>query len=111
MAGGAAAGSEMEAQLAILVFFLVGGASIWLGLQACSPRYRALRRLVANGESSKARVIPPIAVLWREVVARVGSMAPIPAKELPRLKGRLIRAGFRRPEASRYFHGIRAICT
>jgi tight adherence protein C len=49
--------------------------------------------------------------LWRELLSRIGSAVPASSRDLPRLKRRLIRAGFRNPNAARYFQGIRLVAT
>jgi tight adherence protein C len=49
------------------------------------------------------------ALVWRELVDRIGSSVPASAKDLPRLKRRMIQAGFRDPAAIRVFHGARAV--
>jgi tight adherence protein C len=38
-------------------------------------------------------------------------VAPGSARDLPRLKRRLIKAGLRNPNAARYFHGVRLVTT
>jgi tight adherence protein C len=49
--------------------------------------------------------------MWRELVARLGSVLPASERDLPRLKRRLIRAGYRNPNAARYFQGFRVVCS
>ena len=51
------------------------------------------------------------ALIWRELVSRIGSAVPASGRDLPRLKRRLIRAGFRNPNAARYFQGLRPVTT
>jgi tight adherence protein C len=46
---------------------------------------------------------------WREVVSRVGTAVPGSAKNLPRLKRQLARAGFRGPGAFRVLQGARML--
>jgi tight adherence protein C len=50
-------------------------------------------------------------MLWRDLVGRLGSAMPASARNLPRLKRRLIRAGIRNPNAALYFQGIRLVAT
>jgi tight adherence protein C len=49
--------------------------------------------------------------MWRELVSRIGTAVPASARALPQLKRRLIRAGFRNPNAARNFQGIRLVTT
>ena len=55
--------------------------------------------------------LPSPSLIWRELVARVGSMVPASSKDVPQLRRRLIRAGFRNPGAVRFFRGVRAVST
>jgi len=52
-------------------------------------------------------VVSP-AMVWKSLASRIGKTVPAPAKDLPRLKRRLLRAGFRGPSAARLFQGVRA---
>jgi tight adherence protein C len=95
--------------LAIVVFLLVAAVTAALGLSLSSTRGRALRRLALP--APKAPALPSPGVIWRELVARIGALVPASSKDLPELKRRLIRGGMRSPNASRYFHGSRALTT
>jgi tight adherence protein C len=46
-------------------------------------------------------------MVWRELVDWIGSSVPAPSADIPRLKRRLIRAGFRDPATVRVFQGVR----
>jgi tight adherence protein C len=46
-------------------------------------------------------------MLWRELVGRIVAVLPASPKDLPRLKRRLLRAGFRNPAAAKYLQGAR----
>ena len=60
-----------------------------------------------SGAPAGAHAVP--GPVWRELVSRIGTAVPASARDLPRLKRRLIRAGFRNPNAARYFQGIRPV--
>jgi tight adherence protein C len=96
--------------LTALVFLLVAGGTAWAGLRAGAWRARGVHRL-ASSRAPGADPFPSAAELWRELVGRLGSFVPAPARNLPRLKRRLIRAGMRSPNAARYFQGIRLVTT
>jgi tight adherence protein C len=51
------------------------------------------------------------ALVWRELVNRIGTAVPASGRDLPRLKRRLIRAGYRSPNAARNFQGVRPVTT
>src|SRR6266540_3305140 len=96
--------------LAIIVFVLVATASTALGLSLGAARARALRRL-APQRVLNTPILPSPWLVWRELVARIGSLVPASPKNLSLLKRRLIRGGMRSPNASGYFHGARALST
>jgi tight adherence protein C len=55
---------------------------------------------------------PPLVsphLAWHELVARIGSFVPAPSKDLPALKRRLVRAGFRNPKAAVVLGGLRLV--
>jgi tight adherence protein C len=94
----------------LIVFVLVatGTAALWLAVDGV--RARAVRRL-AEKAARPAPALYSYALIWHELVNRIGSVLPSSPKDLPRLKRRLICAGYRHPDAPRYFHGIRAVST
>src|SRR5437868_13454965 len=71
-------------------------------------RARALARL-APPKAAAAPSIPSAAIVWRELIDRIGSSVPGSPKDLPRLKRRLLRAGFRDPGTVRIFQGARPV--
>jgi tight adherence protein C len=101
----------MIANLTIVVFCLVLASTLALGWYLSSRRGRLLRRLALPKEVVKTPILPSPWVVWRELVARIGSVVPSSAKDLPLLKRRLVRAGLRHVNAARYFNGTRAIAT
>src|SRR6185369_77329 len=51
--------------------------------------------------------IPSPSLIWHQLVDRIGSLVPASPKDLPGLKKRLIRAGFRGQNAPGIFNGAR----
>jgi tight adherence protein C len=94
----------------VLLFILVAFGTAWAGLRAGGWRVRGIQRLTAV-PGHAAELIPSSALLWRELVSRLGAMAPGSARDLPQLKRRLVKAGFRGPNAARYFQGARLVST
>jgi tight adherence protein C len=94
--------------LTVVVFVLVAAGTATLGIELSARRARTLDRLAAP-RARVPDVLPSPALLWRELVSRIGSAIPTPSKDLPLLKRRLIRAGLRHPNAPRYFQGARAV--
>jgi tight adherence protein C len=96
--------------LAGIVFVLVAAATAALGFSLGAVRGRALRRL-APPRVVNAPILPSPWLVWRELVARIGSLVPASPKDQSELKRRLVRGGMRGRNAARYFHGMRAIAT
>lgn len=91
------------------VFVLVAVVTMFLGLRAGSGRAEALARLAAAPLPRPS--VTPSGLVWRDLVNRIGATFPTSTKDLPKLKIRLIRAGFRSPAAPRLFQGARAVST
>ena len=92
--------------LAVFVLASGGTAALWLTLNG--ERMRAVRRLADKPTHPQPKLYSH-ALIWRELVSRIGRVLPASAKDLPILKRRLIRAGYRHPSAPRYFQGFRTV--
>src|SRR5580700_1331783 len=96
--------------LTSLVFVSVAVVTALLGLRLTDWRTRAVDRL-APRVGSVSPFLPSPSLIWQQLVSRIGSLVPASPKDLPRLKKRLIRAGFRGQDAPRYFNGARVVST
>jgi len=96
--------------LTCLVFASVAAVTAFLGLRLTDWRTRAVDRLAPRAQSVST-FLPSPSLIWQELVSRVGSLVPASPKDLPRLKRRLIRAGFRSQNAPKVFNGARAVST
>ena len=96
--------------LTVLVFASVAVMTALLGRYLGSVRARAVKRLRPE-RVVETPILPSPWLVWRELVARIGSLVPASSKDLPKLKRKLMRAGLRGQNASRYFNGARAITT
>ncbi len=95
----------MIGMFTVVVFLLAGAAPLLFAWRAWSWRARALGRL--SPRAAPVLAAPSTAMLWRELVGRIGAMLPASPKDLPRLKRRLLRAGFRHPGAAGWLQGAR----
>ncbi|HEX6971423.1 MAG TPA: type II secretion system F family protein [Limnochordia bacterium] len=91
---------------AAVVFMLVAAGTLAAGLRLSAWRSRALARLAPRRTATAP--LPSAAMVWRELVNRIGSTVPASGRDLGQTKRRLIRAGFRDPSAARLFQGARA---
>jgi tight adherence protein C len=96
--------------LTFLVFVSVAAVTIVLGLRVTDQRTRAVERLAPRGVVTSP-FLPSPSLIWHELVSRIGSLVPSSPKDLPRLKRRLVRAGYRSHGAPGIFYGARAVST
>jgi tight adherence protein C len=96
--------------LTAALFLLVAAGIAWAGLGAGTRRARGVQRIAAPAAQAADPEASP-ALIWRDLVNRIGSAVPASARDLPRLKRRLMRAGFRHPNAASYFQGARLLAT
>jgi tight adherence protein C len=94
--------------LVVAVFLSVASVSLLVGFRSGGRRAKALVRLSAPGEQVPDYVPAP-GLIWHQLVNWIGTVVPASPKDLPLLKRRLIRAGFRDPEAARIFNGAKAV--
>jgi len=94
--------------LVAAVFLSVASVSLLVGLRGGGRRAKALARLSAPGQQVPDYVPAP-SLIWHQLVNWIGSVVPASPKDLPLLKRRLMRAGFRSPEAARLFHGAKGV--
>ena len=92
--------------LTATLFLLVAAGIAWAGLRKGTSRTRGVQR-VASPPVHAASLLPSQAPRWSGLVSRIGTTVPASARDLPRLKRRLLRAGFRDPNAAAYFQGAR----
>lgn len=94
--------------LTLLVFVSVAAVTAFLGLSLSDWRARAVDRITPRPKSVTP-FLPSSSLIWHELVSWVGAFVPASPKDLPRLKRRLIRAGFRNPNAPLIFNGVRGV--
>jgi tight adherence protein C len=92
------------------MFVLVATVTAFLSFRLLNLCGRYLDRLASRAQTVSP-FLPSPSLIWRELVAWIGMFVPAAPKDLPRLKRRLVRAGFRNPSAVRAFHGTRAVST
>ena len=100
----------MELAAAAWVFVAVAGVTACLLLRFGGTRVRAIDRLQSLAPVV-SEFLPSPSLMWQELVKWAGSLVPATPKSLPLLKRRLMRAGFRSPQAVRVFHGARVCST
>ena len=96
--------------MTVLVFVTVSVVTAFLLLRFGLPRVNLLDRLQERGPLVST-FLPSTAVVWHGLVNWIGSLVPATPKSLPRLKRRLMHAGFRDSTHVRLFYGARVCST
>jgi tight adherence protein C len=91
----------------LLVFVLITAIGILLGLQLWARPKAAIDRVTATVEGPAAVGHPSLA--WRELVRKLGNLVPSAPKDSSVMVRRLMRAGFRGPNALKMLYGAKAI--
>jgi tight adherence protein C len=94
--------------LVAAVFLSVVSVSLLVGFRDTGRRAKALVRLSNPVEQPGDDERSP-GLIWHHLVNWIGTVVPASPKDLPLLKRRLVRAGFRDPEAARIFTGVKAV--
>ena len=92
------------------VFLAVAGGTAFLLWRYGGGRVRPIDRLQTPGPVV-SQFLPSPSLVWRDLVNWAGSLVPATPKSLPLLKRRLMRAGYRNPQAVRFFYGARVCST
>ena len=100
----------MLSLLTAAIFVLVATVTTLLSFRLLNLRGRYLDRLAARAQTVSP-FLPSPSLVWRELVSWIGMFVPASPRDLPRLKRRLVRAGFRNPNAVRVFNGTRVVST
>jgi tight adherence protein C len=93
-----------------LIFVSIAAVTAFIGMRLWNWRGRAIERIAPSTETVTP-FLPSPNLIWRELVARIGTHVPASSKDLPLLRRRLVRAGIRNPKTVRLFHGTRAVLT
>jgi tight adherence protein C len=96
--------------LTIAVFLLVSASTALFAVRSRTWRARALERL-STRSAPPAAALPSPSLLWRGLVSRIGAVLPAAPRDLPRVKRRLVRAGFRNPAAPGFLQGARLVAS
>lgn len=92
--------------IALLTFLSISVVTVLVALRLGRGQSRAVERIAPRA----APVIQPGShLVWRELLERIGSFVPASPKTLPVWRRRLIRAGFRNPQAFKFFLGFRVL--
>jgi tight adherence protein C len=92
----------------LLIFVLIVGILATLGLQLWVRPKAAIDRVTAAAVEASAPMSHP-SLAWRDLVNKLGSLVPSAPKDSTVMLRRLMRAGFRSPNALKMLYGAKAI--
>jgi len=93
---------------ALLVFVLITAIGVMLGLHLWARPKAAIDRVTASAAEPAAPVAHP-SLAWRELVKRLGTLVPSAPKDSTVMLRRLMRAGFRGPNALKMLYGSKVL--
>jgi tight adherence protein C len=93
---------------AVIVFALIATMGVMLGLQLWARPKAAIDRVTASAVEAPLAVGHP-SLAWRELVKKMGTLMPAAPKDSTVMSRRLLRAGFRGPNALKMLYGSKMI--
>jgi tight adherence protein C len=99
----------MELLFSILLFVLLAGGTTVLGVKLWARPRAAIERVTGQLADPAEKMPVHPSLVFRDMVARLGSVLPVPAKGNGRLERLLIRAGYRRPQTVRVVYGAKLL--
>lgn len=90
------------------LFALLAAGLIWLGWRLW-VRPRAAIERITGADAAVARPQKHPSLAFRELLSKLGAMLPASPKDVTIMQRRLIRAGYRSPQALRYFYGAKVL--
>jgi tight adherence protein C len=99
----------MELLYSFLLFALLAAGTTVLGVKLWARPRAAIERVTGRLSAPVERMPIHPSLVFRDMVARLGTLLPVAAKGNGRLERRLIRAGYRRPNAVRLVYGAKLI--
>ena len=93
------------------VVFLLFAGVIFFGLVKLYVKPKeAIERVAGTGMSTQDSAPVHPSLLFHDLVKRLGTMVPASPKDVTVMQRRLIRAGYRNPNALKVLYGAKAIC-
>jgi tight adherence protein C len=93
------------------VIFLIFAAGIsFAGMKLYVKPKEALERVAGTGMSAHEGAPAHPSLMFHDLVKRLGTMVPASPKDVTVMQRRLIRAGYRNPNALKALYGAKAIC-
>ncbi len=99
----------MPLLLSLLLFTLLGTLATVVGMKLWARPRAAMERITGQASSAEAYLPLHPSLVFRELLARFGSVVPQAGARSKVLQRRLVRAGYRQPHAVRTVYGARLL--
>src|SRR3954469_7030588 len=99
----------MDLLMSLLVFLALTGVFALLGLNVWVWPKAAIDRVTASAADPQAQAIAHPSLAFRDLLKKLGTMVPASPKDTTIMQRRLVRAGFRNPNALKVLYGAKFI--
>jgi tight adherence protein C len=99
----------MDLFFAILIFVALTGVFALLGFNVWVWPRAAIDRVTASGADPQAPTVPHPSLAFRDLLKKLGTLVPASPKDTTIMQRRLIRAGFRNPNALKVLYGAKFV--
>ena len=93
-----------------VIFVLFAAVISYAGVKLYVKPKEALERVAGTGIASHDMAPIHPSLLFHDLIKRLGTMVPASPKDVTVMQRRLIRAGYRNPNALKVLYGAKAIC-
>src|SRR5437899_10893682 len=99
----------MDFLYALLVFLALTGVFALLGLNVWVWPKAAIDRVTASAADPQSQEVSHPSLAFRDLLKKLGTLVPASPKDTTIMQRRLIRAGFRNPNALKLLYGAKFI--
>src|SRR5580698_1617004 len=93
----------------LLPFVILAGGLSLLGMKLWVKPKEAMERVAGTGVSHQEAAPRHPSLVFHDIVKRLGNLVPASPKDVTVMQRRLIRAGYRNPNALKVLYGAKAI--
>src|SRR5271169_34923 len=99
----------MTIVISFLLFVLLAGGLSLLGMKLWVKPKEAMERVAGTGISQHEAAPRHPSLVFHDIVKRLGNLVPASPKDVTVMQRRLIRAGYRNPNALKVLYGAKAL--
>jgi tight adherence protein C len=99
----------MDLLFSLLIFLALTGVFALLGLNVWVWPKAAIDRVTASAADPQAQAVAHPSLAFRDLLKKLGNMVPASPKDTTIMQRRLIRAGYRNPNALRVLYGAKFV--